>query len=1082
MFAELRNFIKVRQAYLTSPQHRLRASASTVLVRAVPNKYIDRDELEALFDVFPGGIRNIWINRDYTSLSKLIKKRMKVARNLEAAEADLLQKCWRAWENGESGRKKSRKESLGGQTDGASHTDLKPNDRFTEGDGISANNPHQVHHTVDEAVQELNMTEELREVESDARPHIFGRGLEAVQHGFQNIGRGIGHIGRGIRGDREGDGLADETKPDGGRISRFRSVRKVLGRPSNSLDTTADRTGINGGDAHFSVDEDSDGITATDIELREQNRSSQKRENNVMPGPRGRNTVPEDSGPDFTKLTREKTISEPFDLHYDEDENTEARWRKYIEAGERPTMKVADKLTWMPKFMNPKAKKVDTIYHCRRELAKLNKVIEEAQQPDWEEHFPKMKSAFVQFNNQAAAHMACQSIAHHIPKFMTPRIVEISPNDIIWGNMSIPWWSKYIRIGVIVTFVAVAVILWAIPVAFLSSLSQLDALRKTISWLHWLQSWPGVAISIIQGILPVILISLLIVLLGILLRVLVKYQGVPTNMEVELLVQKYFFAFAFVQYFLVISISSAVSVLVSYIRDLVQRGSFEISSVPQILAQNVPIASNYFLSNILLQSMSQSAGGILQLFPRLAVYAIANGTNKLARAKFNARTNLRTMDWGTTYPLYTTFACIALIYSVIAPMILPLTLFGFGIWWISTRYQMLYVFRYTVDTGGLLFPEAIKQLFTGLYVLELVLIGYFIIVTTGTSTNKSIADDANTPRLIPLIVIMAVTLLGTLLFQFLLKNAFDPLLKYLPISLEDQAVERDEEFERLLEMRHNPEEETQMMFGAAQGDIPGQTDDNVEEEVSQWLTPGDLESGRRPTTTNSTSPLNKPDNSLSPHRQQGLQTLDPDRTEKAKSWAERSRRAPKYSRSPSANDGLSRSPGRPQLTQAKLDKAVDEACGKRESTDGQVEHLDGSKPDKMAWVAAARGAAVRPLAQGRAFVLPPQTEVEAQETARAKEAYQLYGNIPDDLEVLTVEQRDTLVNRAFRHSALREKRPCVWIPRDRLGVSDDEVRNTEKFTTWVWISNENQVLDDKTGRIEYKGPPPDFDEVDLIQL
>jgi hypothetical protein len=1082
MFTELRNFIKVRQAYLTSPQHRLRASASTVLVRALPNRYIDRDELEALFDVFPGGIRNIWINRDYSSLTKLIKKRMKVARKLEAAEADLVQICWKTWKKEEKGRKASQKESIGGQNDGANHSDLKTHDHFVEGDGISANNPHQVHHNVEDAVEELNLTEDLLEVEGGGRPHIFGRGLEAMQQGFQNIGRGIGNIGRGLRVDREGNGMEDQTKSDGGRIGRFQSVRKVFSKPPTSHHTAANRTGINGGDAYFSMDGNADGTNGADIELREQNRSNEELPSNLQPSPGDQNTVPVDSNPNITKLSREKTVNEPFDLQYDNDENTEACWRKYIEADKRPTMKVADKLTWMPKFMNPKAKKVDTIYHCRRELAKLNKVIEEAQQPDWEEHFPKMKSAFVQFNNQAAAHMACQSTAYHIPKFMTPRIVEISPNDIIWANMSIPWWSKYLRTGLIVTVVAVAVVLWAIPVAFLSSLSQLDALRNTISWLHWLQSWPAVAISIIQGILPVILISVLIVLLGILLRALVKYQGVPTKMEVELLVQKYFFAFAFVQYFLVISISSAVSLLVSYIRDLVQKGSFEISSVPQILAQNVPIASNYFLSNILLQSLSQSAAGILQLFPRLFVYAIANGTNKLARAKFNARTNLRTMDWGTTYPLYTTFACIALIYSVIAPMILPLTVFGFGVWWISTRYQMLYVFRYTVDTGGLLFPEAIKQLFTGLYVLELVLIGYFIIVTTGTSTNKSGANDEDTPKLIPLIVIMAVTLLGTLLFQFLLKNAFDPLLKYLPISLEDQAVERDEEFERLLEIRHNPEEETQMMSGAAHGDIPGRTDDDVEEEVGQWLTPDDLESGRHRTTADSTSPLNKPHHALSPHEQQGLKRLDPSRIEKAKSWAERSRSAPRYSRSSSANDGLSRSPGRPRLTQAKLDEAVDEVNGERASPDDQADNLDGAKHDRMAWVAAARGAAIRPLAQGRAFVIPQQTEVEAQESARAKEATRLYGNIPDDLEALTVEQRDTLVNRAFRHSALRAKRPCVWIPRDSLGISDDEVRNTEKFTTWVWISNEHQVLDDKTGRIEYKGPPPDFDEVDLIQL
>ena len=216
-----------------------------------------------------------------------------------------------------------------------------------------------------------------------------------------------------------------------------------------------------------------------------------------------RKVVSADSGQDSTDLTREKTANMPYDPIYDEDKNMDARWRKYIEEDDRPTMRIADKLTWLPKLVNPRAQKVDTIWYCRKELAKLNMVIEEEQQPENEENFPKMKSAFIQFNNQAAAHMACQSVAHHIPKFMTPRVVEIAPNDIIWKNMSIPWWSRYLRTGGILVLVCGAVILWAVPVAFLSSLSQLDALRKTVSWLHWLQSWPGLVISIIQGILPV---------------------------------------------------------------------------------------------------------------------------------------------------------------------------------------------------------------------------------------------------------------------------------------------------------------------------------------------------------------------------------------------------------------------------------------------------------------------------------------------------------------------------------------------------------------------------------------------------
>ena len=96
MVMELQYFVNVRQTYLTSPQHRLRASSSTVLVEALPTKYMDREVLTELFDVYPGGIRNIWVNRNYDSLNGLVKERNKCAMTLEAAESRLIQKCWRA--------------------------------------------------------------------------------------------------------------------------------------------------------------------------------------------------------------------------------------------------------------------------------------------------------------------------------------------------------------------------------------------------------------------------------------------------------------------------------------------------------------------------------------------------------------------------------------------------------------------------------------------------------------------------------------------------------------------------------------------------------------------------------------------------------------------------------------------------------------------------------------------------------------------------------------------------------------------------------------------------------------------------
>jgi len=62
-YSEMRKYVRMRQAYLTSPQHRLKASATTVLVSAIPKSWLTVQRLVDLYDIFPGGIRNIWINR-----------------------------------------------------------------------------------------------------------------------------------------------------------------------------------------------------------------------------------------------------------------------------------------------------------------------------------------------------------------------------------------------------------------------------------------------------------------------------------------------------------------------------------------------------------------------------------------------------------------------------------------------------------------------------------------------------------------------------------------------------------------------------------------------------------------------------------------------------------------------------------------------------------------------------------------------------------------------------------------------------------------------------------------------------------
>lgn len=104
---------------------------------------------------------------------------------------------------------------------------------------------------------------------------------------------------------------------------------------------------------------------------------------------------------------------------------------------------------------------------------------------------------------------------------------------------------------------------------------------------------------------------------------------------------------------------------------------------------------------------------------------------------------------------------------MIAPLILGFATAGLFLFYIAFRYNILYVQVSQVDTQGLLYPRALKQLFTGLYLAEICMIG---LMATSLSWGP--------------LVLTVVFLVFTVLFHVSLNNALGPLLANLPKSLE----------------------------------------------------------------------------------------------------------------------------------------------------------------------------------------------------------------------------------------------------------------------------------------------------------
>jgi hypothetical protein len=471
IYYELRSYIRVRQAYLTSPQHRIRASATTVLVTGIPAKWLTIQALDGLYDVFPGGIRNIWINRNFDEIADKVSKRDDMLQSLEEAETNLIRKCRKKHE-------KNMKLEAKGKKNGK--------------------------------VADTNNSQEMK----------FMDGTTQRSNG------------------KEPSGDLD-VRPDPPRIpSNYAESGGNIPAPPNTLPANQKRPQTKASDEELlrgsqeTAVESALNATHVPKETPGQVVSGSKWYEKLMFW---------DSQPIVPAGGYPTAMSGEFDDDKDED----AAWRKYIETKDRETIRLpVVNQAWFP-ALPWIGQKVDRIYYCRRELARLNAEIEADQANA--EAFPYMSSAFIQFNHQVAAHMACQSVSHHTPHTMTPRIVEISPNDVLWDNMSIKWWERYIRVAFVVAISVGLVILYAIPVAFTALLSNIAELAKQVTWLAWLNDFPAIAKSIIQGILPPALLQLILILVPIIYRSLVKFQGVPTGNDREMGVQKWYFVFLFVQ-------------------------------------------------------------------------------------------------------------------------------------------------------------------------------------------------------------------------------------------------------------------------------------------------------------------------------------------------------------------------------------------------------------------------------------------------------------------------------------------------------------------------------------------------------
>jgi hypothetical protein len=429
---------------------------------------------------------------------------------------------------------------------------------------------------------------------------------------------------------------------------------------------------------------------------------------------------------------------------------------------------------WLPVEARPHhrplanyGRRVDTIRWTRERLRDMNQQIHKLRRAVRRGDGHALPAAFVEFDSPASAQAAQQTLVHHRPLQMATRLLDIRPDEVLWDSLRMSWWERIVRRVLVFALIVAAIIFWSIPSALVGIVSNVESLAK-IPFLVWVPKLPAPILGFLSGFVPAIALSLFMSLVPMMLRFCAAQAGVPSAVQAELFCQKAYFAFQVVQVFLITTLTAAAS---SAFFDVLK----DPSSAQNLLAKNLPKASNFYISYILIQCLAAGGSNLLHLLD-LFRHQIFVKAISIPRSQHNLWRRLRPVHWGGVFPVFTNMGVIALSYACIAPLILVFAAGGMGFMHLVWRYNLIYVFDSDMDSKGLFYPRALMQLIVGLYMAEVCLLGLFAL-------NSAFGPMA-------LIILLLVV---TFIVHKTLGEAIEPLVQSLPQTLALEEEIREEE-------------------------------------------------------------------------------------------------------------------------------------------------------------------------------------------------------------------------------------------------------------------------------------------------
>ncbi|KAI8078269.1 uncharacterized protein B0P05DRAFT_470831, partial [Gilbertella persicaria] len=406
------------------------------------------------------------------------------------------------------------------------------------------------------------------------------------------------------------------------------------------------------------------------------------------------------------------TLTDLFEKHKVAVEQLEGTLASYLsdtDNKKRPLVRVGG-------FLCFGGQKVDAIDYYTKQVADIDKHIKEIR------HSEKTKTShygWISFERIEWAHSTQRSLAKHLRIRLSP-----TPDDLIWSNLPLDKKTQCAKrwIGHIIYWVFVFA--WMIPMSALSATSNVINLIRLIPNSATFIDQHQVIMGLIQSYFSPIVMALFFYLLPLFFRFLSQQQGYWTQTTLDRKVLTKLYVFFIINNLLVFTLTSMFVGIYGQIKALIESGSLpsdeSITSYIMQIAKNIAEVSTFWINFVCLKSLGLTIN-LAMLVPLLTI-TIRKFFTRPSPRKLREMAKPPEFDFPQSYNILLFFFTIALVYSVMSPLILPFALVYFTVASVVYKYMLMYIYVTKIESGGKMWPVLFQTVMTSCIFFQVTMI------------------------------------------------------------------------------------------------------------------------------------------------------------------------------------------------------------------------------------------------------------------------------------------------------------------------------------------------------------------------